>query len=345
MKFTAEIKPLLAAVKRAAAVTEGRNTIPILGCVYVVATDTGLRVTGTNLDEWLTAKCDAAVASPGKACIDARLLSAWLAAAPKGALVSMDFADHRVSAVAGAASASFATLPIEDYPVPSKTDKGVELVGAIPALAACLPFVSAEEVRYYLNGVAVSFGHAVAADGHRLCAVDIQSDHAIVAIIPSRAVAQIILCGSQARLWVSERAWACEDDGIRMGGKLIDGTFPDWRRLMPKDAETVATVDADALAESLSMVVMAAQDKVRAVKFTGDGETINMLCRGGVLTAAAATPYEGAAFDAGLNSKYAASGIAAFSGRVMKIHKSDNLLLLTCDAAPEVRVVLMEMRI
>lgn len=344
MRFTSELPPLLAAVKRARSTIESRQTIPILGCVHIKAADNDLRITGTNLDEWVSIKCAASVAAPGVTCVDAGLLLAWLSAAPKGALVSGAIEDGRLVLTAGRATASFAVMDALDYPAPERSEKGEEVANAFAALTMCLPFAAQEEARRYLNGVAVDRGHAVATDGHRLCAIHISAPENLSAIIPSNGVRQITQFGDGARLWIGEHSWRCESTDVVSGGKLLAETFPDWERITPKD-DPIGTADADDMADAIAQVIVASGEKSRAVRLIGGDAEISMTCQGPLMTANGGVAYDGSAFELGVNGKYADSALRVFSGNVLELAVTNNMALLTCKAMPDVRVVVVGMRI
>lgn len=346
MRFSTEQSAFAAAVKRAISVIRSRSTIPILECLHIKATDTGVAIFGTNLDEWVTVKFSAAVAEPGEICVEGGLLSAWLAAATKGSLVEFTLADHRVTLTAGRAVASFATFPEEGFPVPSARDAAIEVPNAIEAMRTVAPYASTEEMRYYLCGVAISQGSAVATNGQILCAMDIAAPDDMAVIIPTAGVRQIAQSGEGAWLFVGERTWACEDGAVVMGGKLIEGTFPDWKRILPKDQPVIATVDADALASGVAQVQIASGDRAKAIVFEGDGTDLSLSCRGHAMDASVAVPYEGEAFRTGLNSKYALIAMTTFAGRVVTMAgEIDAPLMMTCDAVPGLVACVFPMRV
>jgi DNA polymerase III subunit beta len=344
MKFTAERQALLAAVKRASSIIQSRNVIPALACVRLEATDTGLHAHATNLDEWARVTCEAAVSAQGSICVNAALLLAWLNAAPKGALVAFEVHEYRAYVSAGRLSADFATLPATDMPTHDAPADLVEVADAIPALTMCLPYVATDDVQYYLLGVAVNRGHVVALDGHKACSVDIGADEAISVIIPTAAVRQIIACTSSARIFVNEYQWACEDEGIRLGGKQIDGEFPDWTRVMGSEVEAVQAIDCDALQEAVTGVKMADDNRGQCVRLVGKAGEISVSSRGSGAQAAAMLSYEGPDFETAFNPKNLEPALATFSGRIATVSCDPAQALFTCDAMPSVRVKVMGMR-
>lgn len=346
MRLSVERDALAAAVKRASGAVMSRNVIPILACVHIKAADNTLRITGTNMDEWVAVRCEAAVADPGTACVDAALLSAWLQASPKGSLVSLSIVNGCLVAVVGRATGSFVTLPHEEYPTPEKADKGVEVPFNADALATCLPFASTEQSRYTLQGVAISHGHAAAFDGHRFCGIDIGAPEEVAAIIPSFGVRQIVQFGPDARLWIGESFWRCEEKDTVAGGKLIDGTFPDWRGGLPV-IETMGSADADDLAAALRQVLMAADGVSRAVNVKADGEEITLRSSGAVATATGSAAYDGPEFEMTINGKYAETALSAFTGGVVSLmadYSNGSRLLLTGQGGASKRVLVAGMR-
>ncbi len=346
MRLSVERDALAAAVKRASGVVMSRNVIPILSCVHIKAADNTVRITGTNMDEWVAVRCDAPVTAPGAACVDAALFSAWLQASPKGALVELSIINGNLVAVAGRAAGSFVTLPHDKYPTPGRADKGVEVPFSADALATCLTFASTEQSRYTLQGVAISHGHAAAFDGHRFCGVDIGAPAEVAAIIPSFGVRQIVQFGQDARLWVGDSFWRCEEKDTVAGGKLIDGVFPDWRAGVPV-IETMGSADADDLATALRQVLMAADGSSRAVNVKADGSEITLRSSGAIATASGSSAYEGPEFEMTINGKYAETAIAAFAGGVVSLmadYSNGSRLLLVNQGGVRKRVLVAGMR-
>ncbi|MGL4635426.1 MAG: DNA polymerase III subunit beta [Beijerinckiaceae bacterium] len=344
MRFQAERTDLLSAIKRACGVVPSRTALPVLSHVLIDGTDTGVKVSASSLDEWITVDARAAVFEPGSVCIPAQQLLAWLTAAAKGALIEFCMEGYRAIMRAGAATVSFATLPPSNFPVILPRDTPTEVEGAIPAMMLCLPYVSEEEVRYFLNGVAISYGHAVGMNGHIGCFVDIGAAEGVSVIVPTSAVRQIIQCGPNARLFVGQNMWACEDEGVLLGGKLIDGVFPDWRGFMPAGGTDVL-VDADAVIEAVSIVQIASGDRARAIVIKGDGERMNISCRGDAMEASTIASYEGDEFETCFNSKYAHAGMATFVGSAVSMAVNGySPCLVTSTAKPDVRVILTPMR-
>lgn len=346
MRFTAERDALLTAVKRASSVVMARNTIPVLACVHIAATDTGVKVCGYGFDEWVTAKADAAVAEGGAVCIDAVLLGAWITASPKGALIGCRMEGTRAVLTAGRSVASFETLASDQFPTLPERDAKTEIPDGIDAMKSCAPYAGNEEPRHYLNGVAINRGHAVATNGHILCAVDIKAPEVEV-IIPNAGVRQLLAAGKTARLFIGQNTWACEDGPVLSGGKLIEGTFPDWKRAVPENPPVVSSLDADDMADAVTQVQIASVERARAIVLESDGSAITINCQGNVMEAEVSVTCDGVVFRVGLNSKYALTAMKTFAGRVVKLAQADSNdpVVLTCDAAPELLACVFPMRV
>jgi DNA polymerase-3 subunit beta len=347
MRFTAEREDLLSAVKRASGVVQSRNVIPVLGCLHIAATDTGVKVRGTSQDEWVTVSVTASVSQPGETCINAALLSAWLAATTKGGLASLTLADDRANLVVGRATASFATLNPMAFPVPPERDAKTEIPNAIDAVRTCAPYASTDEASFNLLGVAICGGHAVATNRHLLCAVDISAPDDVAVIIPSAGVRQIGMCSDGARLFVGLNTWACEDENILVGGKLIDGQFPDWKRAIPMGQRVVATVDADAMAEAVTQVQIASGERAKVIVLEGDGSSIAIACRGELMQAGSSVSCEGETFRTGINCKYAQTAMTTFAGRVISLASEgpETPIVIRSDAVPGLFAAVFPLRV
>jgi DNA polymerase-3 subunit beta len=174
--------------------------------------------------------------------------------------------------------------------------------------------------------------------------VNVRCDTAIEVILPNEALRQIIQSGPDARLFVNPTQWVCEDEGGRIGGKLIDGTFPDWQRIVPK-IEATSEVDADALSGAIASVSVADDDRVRGIKIKGDGSELTLQAQGSAASAEAVMSYGGVAFEFGVSSRYAATALATFAGHVVRIGTDGNMSAWTCEAMPDLRVCVMGMRV
>jgi DNA polymerase III subunit beta len=238
------LRPLGILTKR---IIEHRNTIPILANVAMLLTGNVLRIMGTNLDQQLSAELDCAGESDGAFTVSAHTLFDLIKRAKTGALVSFVHDGERVTINSGRATNTLPTLPIDNFPVLQAPIGGNQFTLSAEYardLRAVSPAISKNESRYYLNGVHLeaSAGRMfiVATDGHNLGCVDRAAPIGIEgmadSIIPRQAIAALLYATGKTpaplSVHLDARKVQFDIEGMTITSKLIDGTFPDWRRLL-----------------------------------------------------------------------------------------------------------------
>lgn len=283
-RLEAATADLLQAVSRATAVVERRNTIPILGCLKFVGADGRARIFGTDLDTEVTSECEAA--GEGETCLPAHRLLSVLRAVAHVERLEMTTGDKgTVTLTAGEFSATMNTLPAADFPHLKQGDKiwSAELAeGVLKFLfGGVMHAISHEETRYYLNGVCLEIKDgkllAVATDGHQLAQresglpVEITDQPSI--IVPRKAATLAVShAGSGEATFTAKRSEPdgravqadIEAGGVRLRTKLIDGKYPDWRRVVPVPSNT--------------SIEISTRDLRRALKLTGSN-FLGQVCR------------------------------------------------------------------
>lgn len=287
--LTTQRETLLAAVETALAPVERKNTIPVLANLLLEAADGGhLRTAGTDLDVMTSVATAIAVdAAPDEGeTLPAALLHDILRKLPAKAEVSLKSAGkHQMTITCGRSRFTLATLPGADWPrLVEKEPPAARF--EIPArkfaamLAAVRFAISTEETRYYLNGV---FMHCldgrlitVATDGHRLArAVTAAPDGAPAmpgVIIPRKTVdlvaKMLASAGKEANLAisVSENRICFELGAVQIASKLIDGTFPDYVRVIPEEGGNRWRFDVKAMLATVERVSVVSSQRGNAVK-------------------------------------------------------------------------------
>lgn len=339
---------------------KSRNTIPILGNVKLTAVDNSLIAVATDLDLEVTAKQPAQVTTPGATTVNAAMLSGIVQKLPKGSLVSLNHDGDYLHVKAGRSNFKLATLPVEDFPVMASNEyeSRLEFVGLEfkAALSKTIWAASTEETRYYLGGVLMqrNEGRATftATDGHRLAHFkDGESPEFPDVIIPTSAIKQFIgsLDEGDAMLEVSETKVRLTHGDVVITSKVIDGTYPQWDRVVPKgnaNSITLPSVDVKAAVERVSIV---ATDRTKAVRFTvKDGEvTLSVTDEtGGSATETLAVEQVGEGVEIGFNSKYTLDAFAQADKGDVTIHYGDAMTpaLVSYDKEPNLTVVTMPMR-
>lgn len=300
----AELARVLTNVGR---VVESRNTIPILSHFMLTAAGGGLAVTGTDLDIVVTASGKADIEQDGAVCVDAKLLSD-IAKKAGDSDISLSLADDKLIVKSGRSRFSLATLPASDFPDFGTAAFAAEFDADLSALFAPVAFaISTEDARYYLQGIFLKGGksEAVATDGHRLArnrGPEIPEFDGI--IVPRKTVG--LLPKGEARVSVSDSKIRVVAGDFVLTSKLIDGTFPDYRRVIPTGNDKIVVVDRDTMMKAADRVVTISNERGKSVKLGIAPGAIAMSARSDVGDAQdeVAAEYSGEPFDVSFNSQY-----------------------------------------
>ncbi len=339
MKITLERSALLKSLNHVQSVVERRNTIPILSNVLLDASNGRLALTATDLDIEIVESLAADVTRPGATTASAHMLYDIVRKLPDGAQVQIELlADSgRITLSAGRSRFQLGALPREDFP--AMTAGSLPHSFAVPAgdlkrLIDKTRFaISNEETRYYLNGIylhaakskdAVTL-RAVATDGHRLARFDLAAPAGAESmpgvIVPRKTVQEVRKLIDDAD---GEVEIAVSDTKIRFAfgdavvtSKLIDGTFPDYQRVIPTGNDKPLFVDRAAFQEAVDRVSTVASDRTRAVKMSiEDGKlTLNVVNpEQGSASEELVADFSGEGFDIGFNARYLMDIAAALNG-------------------------------
>ena len=329
MKFSIEKAVLNKAVSQAQSVVERRNTIPILSNVLIEATPEGVSFRATDLDTEVVDRAPATVERPGATTVSAALLNDIARKLPDGALVNIAFdaASGRVSVQAGRANFNLATLPREDFPVMASTEYTANFTAPAPVLRRLFDksrfAISTEETRYYLNGVYMHVAdgeggrtlRCVATDGHRLARIDAPLPEGAAAmpgvIVPRKTVAELkkLLDDDEAEIAVSvsETKVRFANPTITLTSKVIDGTFPDYTRVIPRGNTRRLEVDAADFARAVDRVATVSSERSRAVKLALDEDRLVLSVNApdaGAADEELAVAYADEPLEIGFNAKY-----------------------------------------
>jgi DNA polymerase-3 subunit beta len=329
MKLSIERSALLKALSQAQSVVERRNTIPILANVLIEAEVEHVYFRATDLDIEVLDKAVAQVERIGATTVSAVTLHEIVRKLPDGALVTLndDPAKGRLSVEAGRSIFSLATLPKEDFPVMANSEYTANF--SAPALLLRRLFdkskfaISTEETRYYLNGVYMHVaelegGHVlrcVATDGHRLARVDAEmpdgASNLPGVIVPRKTVGELrkLLDDDEMQIAVSvsETKIRFATPEITLTSKVIDGTFPDYARVIPQGNTRKMEVDANEFAKAVDRVSTVSSERSRAVKLSLDEDRLILSVNSpdsGTAEEELAVAYGDEKLDIGFNAKY-----------------------------------------
>jgi DNA polymerase-3 subunit beta len=329
MKLTIERTALLTSLSHVQSVVERRNTIPILSNILMVARDGQLSLTATDLDIAINEKVAANIGTEGATTVPAHLLYDIIRKLPEGSQVELDYMSDKgqIFIRCGQYKSSLACLPQDDFPV-METDQlphnFVLPANILKRLIDKTRFaISTEETRYYLNGIylhtadtdGVPMLRAVATDGHRLARVEtpIPSDAEGMpgVIVPRKAVSEVLRLIDErdepVSICLSDTKICFTFGDTVLTSKLIDGTFPDYERVIPAGNDKVLELDGKSFAQAVDRVSTVATEKTRAIKLSLSGDLITLSATGadaGSATEEVAAAYSADEMEIGFNSKY-----------------------------------------
>jgi DNA polymerase-3 subunit beta len=329
MKISMERAALLRAVAQAQSVVERRNTIPILANVLIEAEGETVTFRATDLDIEVLDRAVAQVEKAGGTTVSAVTLHEIVRKLPDGALVVLtaDAATGRLSVSAGRSHFSLATLPKEDFPVMASSDYDTNFSAKADVLRRLFDkskfAISTEETRYYLNGVYMHVADAedgkvlrcVATDGHRLARIDAPlpegADDMPGVIVPRKTVGEMRKLLDQddmvIAVSVSETKVRFATPDITLTSKVIDGTFPDYTRVIPQGNTRKLEVDASEFAKAVDRVATVSSERSRAVKLQLDEDRLILSVNApdsGAAEEELAVAYSDERLEIGFNAKY-----------------------------------------
>ncbi|WP_448663085.1 DNA polymerase III subunit beta [Sphingomonas sp. CJ20] len=370
MKATIERATLLRGLSHVQSVVERRNTIPILSNVLIEAQAGGtMRLMATDLDLQIDETIPAAVDQPGAITVSAHTLFDIVRKLPEGSQVELSAAEGRITVNAGRAKFTLATLPRDDFPMIAEGELPVTFELPAETLKQIIDktrfAISTEETRYYLNGIflhvtdeATPLMRAAATDGHRLARVTVALPDGAQSmpdvIIPRKCVAELrkLLDEVDGSVGVS-----LSNSKIRfdlgqaiLTSKLIDGTFPDYSRVIPTANDKILKIDPKSFMEGVDRVSTIATEKTRAVKMALDRDKVILSVTSPENGAAAEEvpgDYASLPFEIGFNSRYLMDILGQIEGDLVEVHLADAAaptLIRENDASPAL-YVLMPMRV
>ncbi len=380
MKLTIERGALLKALGHVQSVVERRNTIPILSNVLLRA-DSGagggvLALSATDMDLEIVEQVPSRIERPGRTTAPAHTLYDIVRKLREGAQIEIEASGERNAMVlrSGRSTFTLACLPPEDYPVMASGDLAYNFTLTAAELRSLVDrtrfAISTEETRYYLNGIylhttkneEVPVIRAVATDGHRLARVEMVMPEGAAGmpgiIVPRKTVIELrkLVDESEDEIQVSlsETKIRFATGEAALTSKLIDGTFPDYDRVIPSNNDKILEVKCKEFAEAVDRVSTISTEKSRAVKLA-----IVPGANGGSLAVSATSPENGTAveeidatylaepIEIGFNSRYLLDITAQIDGEGAQFAMSDSAspTIVRDRADPSALYVLMPMRV
>ena len=372
MQLTIERSALLKALGHVQSVVERRNTIPILSNVLLSAGRDRLAFAATDLDMEMVDEAEATVNVEGQITAPAHTLYEIVRKLPEGAEVSLTYSgdDPRLVVSAGRSRFNLPVLPAGDFPVMSTDSAGASYVMPKEDLARLIDktrfAVSTEETRYYLNGLylhtvaeaGVPLLRAVATDGHRLALAEMPAPEGAVGlpgvIVPRKTIAEarrlMESAGETVDVQLSPQKVRFEFGQAALTSKVIDGAFPDYLRVIPRDNAKILTLDNDLFAKAVDRVATISAEKSRSVKLAIEPGRITLTVRNmeaGQAVEEVEVDYDGEPFEIGFNARYLLDVCGQIAGPQAEFRFADpaSPTLVVDPVDPGVKYVLMPLRV
>ena len=367
MKATIERVTLLKSLSHVQSVVERRNTIPILSNVLMEAKEDGsLRLMATDLDLQVDESIPCNVEQAGATTLSAHTLFDIVRKLPEGSQIEIAAADGKMQVNAGRSRFNLSTLPRDDFPVIAEGDLPTKFELPAATLREIIEktrfAISSEETRYYLMGI---FFHVVdeqlraaATDGHRLARITVPKPDGAEGmpdiIVPRKCIHELYRLLEEVEGTVEI---SLSPTKIRFGlgsagltSKLIDGTFPDYNRVIPTGNDKLLKLDPKSFAAGVDRVSTIASEKTRAVKMSVERDKITLSVtspENGLATEEIPADYGSDGLEIGFNARYLLDILSEIDGDIVEVHLADAAAptLLRENDKSNALYVLMPMRV
>jgi len=369
MKFEVPRDVLLDPLLAVQGVVERRQTLPILANVLLRVKDDTLSVAATDMEIELVAEIGMEAEIGGETTVPARKLVDICRTLSRDARVSFSLDGQRALLRSGRSRFTLSTLPASDFPATDAPSNDLELElrqTELKRLIDLTQFAMAQQdVRYYLNGLLLEIGarhvRAVATDGHRLASAELSMDTGVgedprQVIVPRKGVLEMQrLLGSgeaPATLVIGSNALRLTVAGARLTSKLIDGRFPDYERVIPRQelCDKQLLLDRERFSNCLAAASVLSNDKYRAVRLSLAPSVLRVMANNPEQEEAEVeieVDYAGESLDIGFNVGYMMQALNALPAEQVRLCLTDSgsSCLMLAEGRDDCRFVVMPMRL
>jgi DNA polymerase-3 subunit beta len=366
MKLSLNREDLLKPLQQVAGVVERRQTLPVLANVLMQVTEHELSLTGTDLEVELVGRVKLSGATPGQITVPARKLMDICRELPDKAEIHFELREQRLEINSGRFRSTLSTLPAVDFPSvdPSDVDMTTTLNSkALKRLLDSTSFAMAQQdVRYFLNGMLLEIGSgyvkSVATDGHRLAMgnldVETDVDQMRQVIVPRKGVIELQRLLNElegdVQISLSTNHICASSKEFTLTSKLVDGRFPDYDRVIPKNGDKVIHADRQELKQALSRTAILSNEKFRGIRVNFSKGSIQLSANNPEQEEAEETvsvDYEGESLEIGFNVSYLQDVLNVLDGERVRItvHDSNSSALLENPEREDAIYVVMPMKL
>ena len=364
MKFTAAREALLKPLQAVIGVVERRQTMPILSNVLIVTRDGQLSVTATDLEVELVAAADVDTQTGGEITVSGRKLLDICRALPDGAEIDVGVSGEKLTVRSGRSRFNLATLPAAEFPVVEDIKAAQSISVSQETLGRLIEkthfSMAQQDVRYYLNGMLLETGggrlRAVATDGHRLalCQADADgSSEEQQVIVPRKGVLELqrLLSGDgDLNIELGANHVRIQLEGIRFTSKLIDGRFPEYERVIPKESANELKADRGAFKGALQRTAILSNEKYRGIRLVIRDSGVVLQAHNPEQEEAEEeleVEYSGEDIEIGFNVNYLLDALGAVDGDdvTLSVQDSNSSCLIRQPGKDDCTFVVMPMRL
>ena len=367
MKFSAQRESLLTPLQHVIGAVERRQTSAILGNILIEANDTVV-LTASDSEIELQANADIHVDQSGSVTVPARKLYDICRHLPESARIDVDVEGDKAKLKSGRSRFTLSTLPANEFPKTDALKDGQLVTLTVEELQKSLQStafsMAQQDVRFYLNGLLLEIGtqrlSCVATDGHRLAysiaETKAEPEDPVRAIVPRKSVGELqrLLGTAEPEDEVAIRATAqqlqIELNGVRLTTKLIDGSFPDYNRVIPIDSNKELVIDCGTLKQALTRASVLSNEKYRGVR---------LALQTGLVTITTNNPeqeeavdelevdYKGDSAEIGFNVQYLLDVLSAIDteNAIIRLKDGNSSALITPEQDSTRKYVVMPMRL
>lgn len=366
MNITIKRETLLKPLQMVSGVIEKRQTLPVLSNVLVEVSEDNLSLTGTDLEVEMIATAKIDSSSAGEVTIPAKKFMDICRALPEDADVKIIQDGERITVRSGKSRFTLSTLPASEFP-------NIDAINAIMSFSVTQNelkqlidntafSMAQQDVRYYLNGLMLSVDEnmirTVATDGHRLAVSELEKSTGVnnsqQIILPRKGVLELarLLDNSdnEVNIQISSNHIRITMNELTYTSKLIDGKFPDYNRVIPKNNDKIIHADKSLLRQSLSRASILSNEKYRGIRLTLESNLLKATAHNPELEEAEeeiAVEYSGEGLEIGFNVNYLLDALAAIDSDQVEVELSDSNSSCLIHAVGDIssRYVVMPMRL
>ncbi len=344
MKFVISREALIKPLQLVAGVVERRQTLPVLSNILLVAEGDQLSMTGTDLEVELVGRVTLdEPAEAGSVTVPARKLMDICKSLPDSARIELTLTGQKMVIKAGRSRFTLSTLPAAEFPNVEDSPETLELSMLQHQLRHLIDktgfSMAQQDVRYYLNGMLLEISEgqlrSVSTDGHRLATsiaeVEAQEGMQHQIIVPRKGIlelARLLQNGDDPlRLVIGASHIRAHVGDFTFTSKLVDGKFPDYERVIPKNGDKILLSDRMELRQVLSRIAILSNEKYRGVRLALSNGYLQVMANNPEQEEAEETlavDYEGESLEVGFNVNYLLDCLSILNSDVVRLTLSDS---------------------